>query len=77
MFCLFKGVVSMHKKEKKKKKRLCDLLKKIMSPNGLKGRVSLAFQSCVNLDSQEQWTGLANGKNKSFTEEGICLGLTT
>lgn len=29
-----------------------------------------AFQRCVNLDRQIQWTGLALGKNKPFTKEG-------
>ena len=33
-----------------------------------------AFQRYINLDAQKQWTGLAEGKDKSFTKEDICMG---
>ena len=35
------------------------------------------FQSCVNLDAQKQWTGLAKDKDKPFTKKLYAWGMTT
>ena len=40
-----------------------------MPPKDLKKMIILAFQRCVNLDAQEQWTGLGKAKINLFTKE--------
>lgn len=49
---------------------LYDLLKVVMFPGVWKRGIS----SCVNLDAQKQWTGLAKDKDKPFNKEPVCLG---
>lgn len=39
-----------------------------MLPKGLKKMIILAFQRFVNLNAEEQWTGLAKAKINLFTK---------
>lgn len=52
--------------------RLSSPLRVVMPPRGLKKRITLTFK-----DAQEQWTGLAEGKDKPFTKEITAFGVTT